>query len=91
MAIMHDSFTRMSNINIENMRIIGRCIAILDLLKDKGLYTDEEVKAKFKQLDDDRERIAKEKLETERRALIEKKEAESDKDSGNPSTSSLQS
>ena len=87
---MRQAFYRMSDISNSNFKIMGRLLATLEVLKDKGMFTDEEVKNKFKELDAARETTAKNELELERARLIAEKEAQSDVREGNPPASSVQ-
>jgi hypothetical protein len=85
---------KLSKMVIENSRIIGQLVIMFEVLKDKGIITNDEINNKFKQLSEEREAAAKEKLEAERKILADQslgRDTEPNKDSENPEGSSIQS
>ena len=88
---LQQAFMRMSDINNSNFQIMAMMLARLEVLKDKGMFTDEETKIKFDELEAAKETNAKRKLEAERALLVAAKETELDKDKGSVAGGSLQS
>lgn len=72
---VENAVINLSQMVIENSRIIGRFVALYEVLKDKGIIKDEDIIAKIKSLEEKREEDAKRKLEEERKRLIAEQEA----------------
>lgn len=51
---------------------MGQLVLMFEVLKSKGIITDADIAAKFKEMVDERERKAKEALEAERADLVRK-------------------
>ena len=82
---------QMSEIGNSNFRIMGRLLATCEVLKDKGYFTDEDIKTKFEEIERAKEESAKKALEAERNNIVSEKEAKRDKDSGSVENTGLQS
>lgn len=74
----------------ENSRILGRLVAMYEILKDKGLFTDEDIKNKLKFFEDKKEADAKRQLEEERKRLIQEKESQHNGDQKNTEADPVQ-
>ena len=75
-----------------NSNILGQLVVMFEVLKDKKIITNDEIKAKFKQLKEDREK-ADAKKESEARDELAKERhriAHPDEDSENPEGSTVQ-
>ena len=55
----------------EQSRIIGKFVLVHEVLKDKGIFTDDEVKAKYEQINKEREERAKAELDIERQNIAD--------------------
>lgn len=61
-----------------NCSILGQLVVMFELLKDKGIITNDEIKAKFKELEAKREAEARAKLDEERRSIAHPDEPDGD-------------
>jgi len=77
-AIAHhqESLGRLARMVEQNCRIIGQLIGMIEVLKDKGMVTNDEINAKLKELDEKNQKAAKEALEAERKILVANQERE---------------
>ena len=83
-AIGHhqESIGKLAQMVQQNCRIIGQVIGMIEVLKDKGLITNDEINAKLKELDEKNQKAAKEALEAERKILVENQEKKYDAKDG---------
>ena len=88
---MESAFMRMADVHNNNFKVMAMLLASLEVLKEKGLYTDAEVKIKFEELQATREANAKSALEVERARLVAEKEGMSDESPRSAQGGSLQS
>jgi len=86
----HNAIKDLAKITEDNCRMIGRLIVMFEVLKDKGVITDDEINNKFKELDAQREAAARAALDAEREEIVAAQEAKHDDDSKHLEGSDLQ-
>lgn len=84
-ALAHalDSVHKLSQMVAANSNILGQLVVMFEVLKDKGQITNEEITAKFKDLEakrkaaeEEREATARKELDAERHKLAHPEEAD---------------
>ena len=71
-AHLQGTVMNLSGMVQQNCRMLGQLIGMVEVLKDKGMITNEEINNKLKELDDKRQEQAKEALEAERKIIADK-------------------
>jgi hypothetical protein len=90
MAQIMRVFAEQQNNQMNTIRIIGRILATIEVMKEKGMYTDEEVKAKLQSLEAGAESARKQQLDAERDRIVAEQKAKSDADEKDPAPSPVQ-
>ena len=68
------AMSHLANMITQNCQIIGKCVAVVEILKDKGILNDKDINDKLKQLCDAREEAARDQLKKVRQEIIETNE-----------------